>query len=707
MRILIGLAAGVAVGLFFGERAAVLDWPARAFVQLLGVTVLPFLVTSLIAGIARGTPAKGRRLLSRAGLVLLLLWALSIALVFVSPFVLPPDKGGSSYASAAAVAEAPIDWLELYIPGNPFRSLANNVVPAVVVFAALLGVALRGMPAKDRIIAALDLLTELLGRAGNLVVALTPIGVFAMAGHAAGTLHLEEFERLEAYLVLVIGLNAIHTLWILPGLIAAFTGIPYRRTLAAVRDPLVTAFFTGNLFVVLPQLEKAATVLLAEHNATDDSTETVGILVPMGFAFPHAGKLLSLAFLVFAAWFAGTPLDASQYPALATVGLLSLFGNLNAAIPFLLDLARLPADLFNLFAVSSVFNARFGSASAAMHTFTLAVLGAYLMTRPWPGTPRLMRFAAITVAIVGVFVVGSRLMLAAVLPGPAGAAATFDRLRVTGAWGRLATIEPPSTTRGPAPVVGHRLDEIRQRGVLRVCVSPDGMPWSFRNGRGEMIGFDVGLAHILAVELRTRLTLVPVARTERGAALADGTCDATTNRVIPSEAAMSFTRPVAHETWSFMTRDHRRGEFSTIESIRSMTRPRIAVLRAQEWIDRLQSLLPNAEIVPIGSITEFLDAPEGHFDATFTGFDRATAYSLVAPQFVAVAPSPGLGSVPIAVAVPRGEHLLREFFDAVVEDGHASGLFANRLDYWIKGGGARLEREPRWSIGGNVLGLWK
>lgn len=165
-RILLGLIAGVAVGVFFGERAAILDWPARAFVQLLGVTVLPYLVTSLIAGIARGAPDQGRRLLSRAGLALLLLWAVSLALVFVSSLVLPPQKGGSSYATVPAAAEVPIDWLELYIPGNAFRSLANNVVPAVVVFSALLGVALRGLEDKAVIIAALDRVSELLGRAG-------------------------------------------------------------------------------------------------------------------------------------------------------------------------------------------------------------------------------------------------------------------------------------------------------------------------------------------------------------------------------------------------------------------------------------------------------------------------------------------------------------------------------------------------------------
>jgi len=114
--------------------------------------------------------------------------------------------------------------------------------------------ALRGLPGKDRLIGPLDLVTDLLGGAGNLVVALTPIGVFAMMGHAAGTLRLEEFKRLEAYMVLVIGLNTILTLWVLPGLIAAIVGVPYRRTLSLVRDPLITAFFTANLFVVLPQL---------------------------------------------------------------------------------------------------------------------------------------------------------------------------------------------------------------------------------------------------------------------------------------------------------------------------------------------------------------------------------------------------------------------------------------------------------------------
>ena len=137
---------------------------------------------------------------------------------------------------------------------------------------------------------------------------------------------------------------------------------------------------------------------------------------------------------------------------------------------------RLPADLFNLFAVTSVVNARFGSAAAAMHTFALAVLGAHLaVSRPVGGAPRLLRFTALTAAIVGVFVVGSRLLLAAVLPGPEGASAMFDRLRVTGPRGRLAEIEPLAATPSPGPPEAEQDGEHDHRGHDVVAERPKGV----------------------------------------------------------------------------------------------------------------------------------------------------------------------------------------------------------------------------------------
>src|SRR6478609_8395216 len=305
-KIALGLAGGVLTGLFLGERAAFLEWPAKAFVQLLQMTVMPYLVTSLISGIASGSSGQARRLFTRAGVIVLVLWAISLALVFAVPLALPPSMGGAFYSTATVSSQEPIDWIELYIPSNPFRSLSNNLVPAVVVFSVLLGIALIGLRDKDRVLGPLRLIGDTLGRAGNMLVALTPIGIFAIAGHAAGTLRLEEFERLQGYLLVSIGMYLILALWILPGLTSALTGIPFRRIVTLIWDPLVTAFVTANLFIVLPLIQERSKQLLAEEHVEDaESTEAVDVLVPTSYAFPNGSKLLSIAFILFAGWFVG------------------------------------------------------------------------------------------------------------------------------------------------------------------------------------------------------------------------------------------------------------------------------------------------------------------------------------------------------------------------------------------------------------------
>jgi Na+/H+-dicarboxylate symporter len=709
-QILIGLAAGVAAGLFFGEKVALLELPAKAFVQLLQVTVLPYVIGSLVTGVARGTPAQARRLASKGGLALVLLWALSLALVFLTPLGLPADKGGSFFATSDVANEREIDWIELYIPANPFRSLANNLVPAVVVFSVLLGVALLGVKGKERVLDALDVVNKALGRAGALVVGLTPYGLFAIAGHAAGTLRLEEFERLQAFLLIYGGLALVLMLWLLPAVVSALTGLSYRRIVSLSFDPLLTAFVTANLFVVLPLLAERGKSLLADSGLEKQSAdEAIDVLVPASFTFPHSAKLLSLVFILFAGWFVGSPVPVVEYPALAGAGLLSLFGSIYAAVPFLLDVVRLPADLFQLFVVSSVVNSRFGSAAAAMHVFALALLGAHLMAgRLRVDVKRLAAVAVTTVAIVAVFLGGSRILLARVLPGPEKATAALDRLRLTGAWGTLATSEVPSAAAPPAsaPVPGRRVEEIRQRGVLRFGFTDDEVPWAFRNGRGEVLGFEIDLAHALAAELGLRLELVPVPRAKRGEALSLGVCDLTAGRVRPSSRVL-FTRPITDEAWAFLVRDHDRGTFTSLDKARRRPGLRVAVLDGPEWRQRLGALLPDAEVVVVGSLLDFVAAPEGRFDAMYTGFARGTAMSLLHPQFTSVIPEPGLGSVPIAFMAPEGEPELVAKLDAWLEQERASGLVAAKVDYWIRGKGAMAEQGRRWSVATDVLGWWK
>ena len=78
----------------------------------------------------------------------------------------------------------------------------------------------------------------------------------------------------------------------------------------------------------------------------------------------------------------------SDYPRLALTGLVTFFGSLNVAVPFLLDLFRIPADTFQLFLATGVVNSRFGTLVAAMHTVAVALLGTCAMTGVAPVAPR-------------------------------------------------------------------------------------------------------------------------------------------------------------------------------------------------------------------------------------------------------------------------------------------------------------------------------
>src|ERR1051325_8709990 len=74
-RILVGIAGGVVLGLFAGERTSRLQIVADAYIKLLQMTVLPYVTVSIIGGLGALNAAQVRTLAVRLGAVLALLWA--------------------------------------------------------------------------------------------------------------------------------------------------------------------------------------------------------------------------------------------------------------------------------------------------------------------------------------------------------------------------------------------------------------------------------------------------------------------------------------------------------------------------------------------------------------------------------------------------------------------------------------------------------
>jgi Na+/H+-dicarboxylate symporter/ABC-type amino acid transport substrate-binding protein len=716
-RILTGLVAGIAVGVFLGERATAFGWAADGFVKLLQMTVLPYVTLSIVTSLGSLSYAEARMLGIRAGAVLAGLWALALVYALLIPLAFPHVQTASFFSTTLVERRPPFNFVDLYIPSNPFNSLANNVVPAVVLFSVVLGVALIGVERKQALLDVLEVAAAAVSRATRLAVKLTPFGLFAIAADAAGTLNLEQLGRLQVYLVTYVAVALLVGLWVLPGLIAALTPIRIREIFSLTRDALITATVAGDLFIVLPVLIEASKTLLARHHPPSSAIAALpDVIVPASFNFPHTGKLLSLSFILFAGWFADAAVPKALYPQLALTGLLTFFGSLNAAVPFLLDLFRIPADTFQLFLATGVINSRVGTLVAAMHTVAVALLGACAIG----GTlrfdrRRVVRYLAITVVLTVVVIGGTRAVFAGILRPEY----TRDKvlvgmhlLRETDAAVVLRTApapEPADSTFAAATVGRPRpiLQSIRDRGSLRVGYLPDALPFAFFNGHGDLVGFDVELAHRLARELGVRLELRPVSRATIEAQLSSGYCDLVMSGVAVTTgraAEMLFSVSYLDETLGLVVRDQDRDAFSTWRAIAERPATTIAVPDLPYYIDKIRQAAPRAQlqIVTEADVATMVAGRGPQFDAIATTAERGSTWTLLYPQFSVVVPEPGIVKVPLAYPIAKHDEAFASFINTWIDLKRKDGTISTLYDYWVLGRDA-APRRPRWSIIRDVL----
>ena len=703
-RILIGLGAGILVGLFLGEKALALKWAADGFVKLLQMTVLPYVTLSIIASLGTLQMATAKKLAWHAGVVLVGVWAVALTFALLISLTFPQVQSASFFSTTLVEQRPPFNFVDLYIPSNPFYSLANNIVPAVVLFSIVVGIALIGIVGKQPLLDMLGIATETLSRATRFVVQLTPYGLFAIAATTAGTLSVEQVGRLQVYFVAYVAVALLLSLWVLPALVAALTPIRMRDMFSLTRDALITAFVVGDLFIVLPVLITAARTLVDEYGlAGGPEANLPEVIVPASFNFPHTGKLLSLSFVLFAGWFADAVVPPSDYVRLAFMGLVTSFGSLNVAVPFLLDQFRIPADTFQLFLASSVINSRFGTLVGAVHALVIALLGTCAMTGAlrWDRR-RVLRYAIATLVLTTITIGGTRVLFARVVPQ------TYTKDQV------LSSMH----VRRPVRAVVHRdsvplwrkesgplLESIRTRGVLRVGYLPSSLPYAYFNTRNELVGLDVEMAHRLAWELHVTLEFVPLDLETWQGQTESGMCDIVMSGVFLTTLRASrslFATSYIDETLAVMVLDSERARFTEWSAIRAMRGLRVAVRDLNYYFEKTRELLPNATIQPFSGMNELISAPVHDFDAIVFPAERGSAWTLIYPQYTVVVPQPANQRVPLAYAIAKHDQEFRTFINSWVELKKKDGTVERLYDYWVLGRDAEPAKR-RWSIVRDVL----
>ena len=707
--ILIGLLLGVITGLFFGEYCRHLQIVGDAFIKLLQMSILPYIVVSIIAGIGGLSFDQAKALARKAGALLLLFWAVGFFIILVLPLAFPHTDTGSFFSTSLVALPKKVDFVDLYIPANPFKSLANNIVPAVVLFSLFLGIALMGAKDKEIVIKPLSTLSDALIKVANYVVYLTPIGVFAISASAAGTMTVEQFGRLQVYFITFLVGTVVLTFWILPLMVAAFTPFKYKDIVSVSKDALITGFTTGNLFIILPVLIQNCKGLFEQYKLDHPDIEaSVDIIVPVSFNFPNLGKLLMLRFILFAGWFYGTAVSVLEYPNFIISGLFSFFGSVDVAIPFMLDLMRIPADAFQLYLVSGVVNGRLATLLAAMNlvAFTLmstcAITG--LMEINWR---KVIIYSLISVVLTLGVTLGSRVYLTL----------SLQNITKTGdqAITRMKLLEKPQpavirkTVPAKPVVVGtdvSRLESIRERRVIRIGYHKDNVPFSFFNRYGDLVGLDIDLAHELAEDLKVRIEFIPFDFETLPQQLAEDHFDIASSGLVilpGSLREMVFSDAYLYTNWAFVVKDHLRAAFASLENIRNMAALTIGVSTGAEAAFDVERVFGNAKTVKLDSISEFFQPDQENIDCLFVSAEAGSAWTLLHPQYQVVVPKPRMGAQSIGFAVAGGDQDLLNYLNSWIDVSKRHRLLDELHDHWILGRGAE-DKKPRWSVIRDVLG---
>ena len=706
-KILIGLVSGIILGLFFGEYVSSLSVIGDAFIGLLQMTVLPYIMLSLMVNIGRLSVDKGMKMIKNGAIVLSLLLLTGVVLVLLLPLVFPEWISASFYVTSFASSPKEIDFLKLFIPSNPFSALSDNTVPSVVLFSIPVGMGLIHVPGKEKLLDGFDTLAKALNNVNKMIVKLTPYGVFAIAASTAGTMTMGEIGKLQAYVIVYSAASILLALIFLPLMISAFTPFKYKDIFRVTKDTLITIFATGKIIIVLPQLIENIKQLYIDYELDDeDRLQSVEVLFPLAYPFPNLGTLVVFIFVPFAGWFVGNEIGLSEYPTFVGSLLMSSFVAPVSGIPFMLEIMNIPGDIFNLFVVSSVYIDR---------------------VRVVLGTMHLIAFVLITGAMTyGLFKVKKRKLIIALSSTFLGAVILFipvsyyleyafegaytkDRLIVDM---ELLSYDVKSTLlEHPKPIYPRlrkgksRLERIKNRGVIRVGFYETSMPYAYFNLKGDIVGFDIDMANNLALDLGVSIEYIDVTNQKKSA---DELLKKDYIDILMSGTALTSSYAEGHiitnsyldVNLALVTKNKKEVLNNYKETYNSLVN--VFVLEENDYGNIFKRIFPQSNVLKQDSVYNFFNGNYPELDAMLTTAEAGASWTLLFPEYQVVNPFPEVVSLPLIYTIGGIDQEFESFINHWIELKKKDKTIERLYEYWILGKDVK-HTKPRWSIAHDVL----
>jgi Na+/H+-dicarboxylate symporter len=363
-RIFIAMALGVGLGFLLRPGSAldgVVDISAvtaglklvgDAFVRLIRMLAVPLIFVSVASSVvAIGDLSKlGKSGARVAGLYIpsgLLAAFLGIGLATL----IQPGSGVEAPAGLIVPeAKAPptaVDIVNMFIPGNPVKSLAEGEMLAVIVFALLLGVGILGAreaakPVADVLDGAAHALTKLV----TYIMELAPLGAFALMAWAVALMGADALVKLAALIGTVYLGCFIYGVVVYGSFLKFGLGLPVLPFYKGMSEAMAVAYSTSSSNATLPVTMRCMTERLGISRKMSAFVASLGATVNM-----DGTAMYMVIVTIFGAQLFGVDLSSSQLIAIAiasslgAIGAAGIPGGSIVFIPLVLGIAGVPMEV--------------------------------------------------------------------------------------------------------------------------------------------------------------------------------------------------------------------------------------------------------------------------------------------------------------------------------------------------------------------------
>lgn len=330
-RVLGGFVLGGLLGVFAADVAVAMQPLGQLFINAIQMLVVPLIFCAIVSAITSLQAQQNvkRLALKTVGLFLFTAWIASLIGLSVGSLI---DMAPAVELSAAEVTEREVppfyEVLLNVIPTNPFAAMVEGKVLQILLFAALVGIAINQLkdkaePARAFFKAGADVMFQIT----RMVLELTPIGVFGLMAWMVGSHGLETLLPLGKFILAIYIACLVHIVVTYGALVKFGAKMSPWQFLKAIMPTQLVAYTTSSSYGTLPSTYRTTTERLGVNKDYASFSLPLGATINMD----GCGGIYPAIAAIFIAHLYGIPLGIAEYAIIMVTATIAAVGT--AGVP--------------------------------------------------------------------------------------------------------------------------------------------------------------------------------------------------------------------------------------------------------------------------------------------------------------------------------------------------------------------------------------